>query len=93
MRLASLRCAVSGHDPLMRDNVQGTPVWRCPRCWRTHAREHIHDPRPRRPVDPRFIFSPSENAQLRRNAVTALSAAERWRARAARVARHAGAPA
>lgn len=89
MRFASLRCAVSGHDLLVRDNVQGTPVWRCPRCWSTHARERVEDPRPVRPIDARFVLSPADNVSLRRNAVRALSAAGRWRARASQVARHA----
>ncbi|MGD9905237.1 MAG: hypothetical protein AB7U83_17355 [Vicinamibacterales bacterium] len=70
----------------MRDTDHGTPVWRCPRCWRTQARERVADPRPIRPLDARFIFNPTENAVLRRSAITALSAAERWRGRAARVA-------
>jgi hypothetical protein len=89
MSIGSLRCAVSGHDPLVRDNVQGTPVWRCPRCWQTHARERVEDPRPVRPPDARFVYDPTENQVLRRTAITALSAAERWRLRASRVHQHA----
>ena len=86
MAFGSLRCAVSGHDLLVRDNEQGTPVWRCPRCWQTQARERVSDPRPVRPLDSRFILNPVENVVLRRSAITALSAAERWRMRASRVA-------
>lgn len=86
MAFGSLRCAVSGHDLLVRDNEQGTPVWRCPRCWQTQARERVSDPRPVRPLDSRFILNPVENVVLRRTAITALSAAERWRVRASRVA-------
>jgi hypothetical protein len=89
MTFAQLRCAVSGHDLFVRDNVQGTPVWRCPRCWRTQERERVEDPRPVRPTDSRFVFNPAENVQLRRSAIIALSAAERWRVRAARVHQHA----
>jgi hypothetical protein len=86
MAFATLRCAVSGHDLLVRDHEQGTPVWRCPRCWHTQARERVADPRPVRPLDARFIYNPVENQVLRRSAITALSAAERWRVRASRVA-------
>ena len=73
MAFAALRCAVSGHDLLVRDNVQGTPVWRCPRCWQTQARERVEDPRPLQKPDARFIFNPIENVVLRRSAMTALA--------------------
>ena len=46
MAFATLRCAVSGHDFSVRDTEQGAPVWRCPRCWQTQARERVEDPRP-----------------------------------------------
>ena len=88
MAFATLHCAVTGHDPLVRDNEQGMPVWRCPRCWQTQARERVEDPRPIRPLDARFIYNPTENQVLRRSAITALSAAERWRV--AGIARGAG---
>lgn len=74
---------------MVRDNVEDTPVWRCPRCWKTEARERVPDPRPVRPLDARFVYNPVENVVLRRTAILALSAAERWRVRASRVARHA----
>ena len=84
-----LRCAVSGHDLPVRDNVEDTPVWRCPRCWQTRERERVLDPRPVRPLDARFVIDPDTNAQLRRDAVMALRAAAVWRARASTVARRA----
>ena len=86
MAFATLRCAVSGHDLFVRDTDQGTPVWRCPRCWQTQARERVEDPRPLQKPDARFVYNPVENVVLRRSAMTALAAAERWRVRASRVA-------
>ena len=66
--------------------TRGLPVWRCPRCWQTQARERVEDPRPLQKPDARFVYNPVENVVLRRSAMTALAAAERWRVRASRVA-------
>jgi hypothetical protein len=46
----------------------------------------VEDPRPLQKPDARFVYNPVENVVLRRSAMTALAAAERWRVRASRVA-------
>lgn len=82
MLLARLRCSMTGHAPLLRDREGDQPVWRCPRCWNAHGRERVEDPRPVRPLDPRFVFDPAESESRRQQSIRALRAARLWRNRA-----------